>query len=116
MRELRAVINRAALLHDDKLLRSLHLPAELLGSTTTPRSDSSGSTGVSPRTRVGDAPQASETRELSPTAVSFRTLAKVELDYIQRVLAACSGNRTLAAQHLEITRQTLTRRLDEREE
>ena len=39
------------------------------------------------------------------------TLEEVELAHIRRVLAICGGNRTVAAQHLGITRQTLTKRL-----
>ena len=91
VRELRAVISRAALLHDDKLLRPQHLPAALAGS-------------------------APERKGASPSVSGLRSLAEVEIDHIQRVLAACGGNRTLAAQHLGITRQTLSRRLDEGEE
>jgi DNA-binding NtrC family response regulator len=36
---------------------------------------------------------------------------ELELAHIRRVLAICGGNRTMAAQHLGITRQTLTKRL-----
>ena len=39
------------------------------------------------------------------------TLEAVELGHIRRVLEICGGNRTLAAQHLGITRQTLTKRV-----
>jgi len=39
------------------------------------------------------------------------TLEEVELAHIRRVLDVCGGNRTLAAQFLGITRQTLTKRL-----
>jgi hypothetical protein len=45
-----------------------------------------------------------------PTA-SIPTLEAVELAHIRRVLEVSGGNRTLAAQHLDITRQTLTKRL-----
>jgi transcriptional regulator with PAS, ATPase and Fis domain len=39
------------------------------------------------------------------------SLEEVELAHIRRVLEICNGNRTLAAQHLRITRQTLARRI-----
>ena len=39
------------------------------------------------------------------------TLADVELAHIRRVLEVCGGNRTVAAQHLGITRQTLTKKI-----
>jgi DNA-binding protein Fis len=35
----------------------------------------------------------------------------VELAHIRRVLDICRGNRSLAAQHLGISRQTLAKRL-----
>ena len=39
------------------------------------------------------------------------TLEAVELGHIRRVLEICGGNRTLAAQHLGITRQTLAKKV-----
>jgi two-component system response regulator AtoC len=90
VRELRAVISRAALLRDDDLLRPSHLPSELVSAalaapaTTTPSTDGGS---------------------------AIPTLEEVELGHIRRVLDICGGNRTLAAQHLRITRQTLTKRV-----
>ena len=39
------------------------------------------------------------------------TLDQVELAHIRRVLDICRGNRTLAAHHLGITRQTLGKKI-----
>jgi transcriptional regulator with PAS, ATPase and Fis domain len=95
VRELRAVINRAALLHDDELLRAVHLPAELVAAAlTTP------------------APPPS----ISGGRTAIPTLEEIELGHIRRVLEICSGNRTLAAQHLGITRQTLAKKIGSAEE
>jgi transcriptional regulator with PAS, ATPase and Fis domain len=49
-------------------------------------------------------------------AAAIPTLAEVELGHIRRVLALCGGNRTLAAQHLGITRQTLAKKIDSADE
>jgi len=91
VRELKAVIGRAVLLHDDDTLQPAHLPAALisaaLNAPARPPLDSSGSRAAIP------------------------TLEEVELAHIRRVLELCGGNRTAAAQHLGITRQTLTKRL-----
>ena len=90
VRELKAVIGRAVLLHDDDTLRPAHLPDELVSAALAappPVVDASG------------------------TTASIPTLEAVELAHIRRVLEVCGGNRTLAAQHLDITRQTLTKRL-----
>ncbi len=47
----------------------------------------------------------------APAASAIPTLEAVELAHIRRVLELCDGNRTLAAQYLDITRQTLARKL-----
>ena len=90
VRELRAVIARATLLHDDTALRPAHLPAELLAAALA-------------------APAVAEVAGESATAIP--TLEEVELGHIRRVLEICGGNRTLAAQHLGITRQTLAKKI-----
>ena len=90
VRELRAVIGRAVLLHDDDCLRSEHLPTELIAAALA---------APAVATVEGDTP---------PT---IPTLEDVELAHIRRVLDICGGNRTLAAHHLGISRQTLTKRL-----
>jgi transcriptional regulator with PAS, ATPase and Fis domain len=90
VRELRAVIARATLLHDDTALRPAHLPAELLAAALA-------------------APAAVLAAGESSGAIP--TLEEVELGHIRRVLEICGGNRTLAAQHLGITRQTLAKKV-----
>jgi transcriptional regulator with PAS, ATPase and Fis domain len=90
VRELRAVVNRAVLMHDDDRLQVSHLPPELVAAALrTP--------AVSP--------------PVGATSVAIPTLEEIELLHIRRVLEICGGNRTLAAQHLGITRQTLAKRL-----
>ena len=90
VRELRAVISRAALLHDDDRLRPAHLPSELVAAALA-------------------APAITATAMDGASAIP--TLEEVELSHIRRVLDICGGNRTLAAQHLGITRQTLSKRV-----
>jgi two-component system, NtrC family, response regulator AtoC len=94
VRELRAVITRAALLHDDDQLRTAHLPAELVAAALS-------------------APVPAPPREvpLGGGAGAIPTLEEIELAHIRRVLDICQGNRTLAAQHLGITRQTLGKKI-----
>ena len=94
VRELRAVVQRAALLHDGQELGPEHLPREVRSAQPLPQ----------------DAPTP------SPTTEPIRTLAAVELEHLRRVLEQCHGNRTLAAQHLGITRQTLTKKIETSEE
>jgi DNA-binding NtrC family response regulator len=92
VRELKAVVSRGALMHDDDQLRVSHLPPELVAAALTmppPLPDGGSST----------------------VAASIPTLEAIELAHIRRVLEICNGNRTLAAQHLGITRQTLAKRL-----
>jgi two-component system, response regulator RegA len=45
------------------------------------------------------------------SSVVSRSLASIEIDHIQRVLAECGGNKSEAARRLRITRRTLQRRL-----
>jgi DNA-binding NtrC family response regulator len=89
VRELRAVIARAVLLHDDDVLGAAHLPAELVAAS------------------LAASPPAAEGAAVS----GIPSLAEVELAHIRRVLEICGGNRTLAAQHLGITRQTLHKKV-----
>jgi two-component system response regulator AtoC len=91
-RELKAVMTRAALMHDAELLLPEHLPAELVaGALAEPEPALDG---------PGDS-----------RLQGIPTLTEVELAHIRRVLEICDGNRTLAAQHLGITRQTLSRKI-----
>jgi DNA-binding NtrC family response regulator len=94
VRELKAVITRAALMHDDEILQVSHLPRELVAAAL-----------AEPDVPLeGVAGRAAELKGIP-------TLDDVELSHIRRVLTLCNGNRTVAAQHLGITRQTLARRL-----
>ncbi len=101
VRELRAVMNRAALLHDEALLRPSHLPPEiaasLLAAPVPAPAPASASASAAKRSAGG--------------AAAIPTLEEVEVAHIRRVLELCDGNRTLAAQYLDITRQTLARKL-----
>jgi transcriptional regulator with PAS, ATPase and Fis domain len=90
VREMRAVIHRAALLHDEEVLRPEHLPPEIVGAALRAEDPM-------PVPGAGKA--------------AIPTMAEVELWHIRRVLDLCGGNRTLAAQHLGITRQTLAKKL-----
>jgi len=91
VRELKAVIGRAVLLHDDDTLQPAHLPAALVtAALNAPSLPAAGDSGA---------------------RAAIPTLEEVELAHIRRVLELCGGNRTVAAQHLGITRQTLTKRL-----
>jgi two-component system response regulator AtoC len=92
VRELRAVISRAVLLHDDVLLMPEHLAPELIEAALS-------------------APTSGTGREADVSGSRIPTLEEVELSYIRRVLAICGGNRTQAAQHLGITRQTLAKKV-----
>jgi two-component system response regulator AtoC len=92
VRELRSVISRAALLHDGEVLLPAHLPRELFGHA--------------PKAEPRVEPLA------PPLEDKILTLAEVELAYIRQVLEYCKGNRTLAAQQLGITRQTLAKKVD----
>jgi DNA-binding NtrC family response regulator len=92
VRELRAVVQRAALLHDERELRPDHLPAELRSPASSPA--------------------LLQAQSSASSTDAIATLATVELEHIRRVLEQCHGNRTLAAQHLGITRQTLSKKID----
>jgi two-component system response regulator AtoC len=93
-RELKAVITRAALMHDAEILGPEHLPADLV------------------REALAEPEPEPQTPPDSPDALrGIPTLAELELAHIRRVLEICNGNRTQAAQHLGITRQTLSRKI-----
>jgi transcriptional regulator with PAS, ATPase and Fis domain len=77
-------------MHDAELLRPDHLPPALVAEAL-----------------AAPEPVASDADPLR----GIPTLADLELAHIRRVLEICNGNRTLAAQHLGITRQTLSRKI-----
>ncbi len=92
VRELRAVINRAVLMHDDDLLRPDHLPSSLVATALS-------------------SPLAAPSNDGHDGRAAIPSLEEIELSHIRRVLDVCGGNRTLAAQHLKITRQTLAKKV-----
>ena len=85
VRELKASLARAVLMHEGEVLGPEHL-GHLAGAARPPRT-------------------------LSSAGGPVPTLEEVELAHIRRVLDLSGGNRTLAAQRLGITRQTLTKRI-----
>jgi DNA-binding NtrC family response regulator len=91
VRELRSVITRAVLLHDGEVLLAEQLPVELVSAVLA-------------------APPSVEPAPGAPSR-AIPTLEEMELAHIRRVLEICGGNRTLAAQHLGITRQTLAKKI-----
>ncbi|HVU49245.1 MAG TPA: sigma-54 dependent transcriptional regulator [Polyangia bacterium] len=97
VRELRSVITRAVLLGDGEELLAEQLPVELVSAVLAapPRAAAGG--GASPGNPIP-------------------TLEEMELAHIRRVLEICGGNRTVAAQHLGITRQTLARKIGLKDE
>ena len=93
IRELRNVMERAAILCGGSLITLDHLPREL-----SRRSAASGAVEPAvPRDRI-------------------KTLAEVETDYIRTVLFHCGGNKTRAAELLGISRLTLRSKLREQDE
>jgi DNA-binding NtrC family response regulator len=97
VRELRSVITRAVLLNDGEELLAEQLPVELVAAVLT----------APPRAPAGVA--AAEGKPIP-------TLEEMELAHIRRVLEICGGNRTVAAQHLGITRQTLAKKIGAKED
>jgi DNA-binding NtrC family response regulator len=93
VRELRNLIERVVLLEAEDEIRPEHLPVELTRS-------SSGA----------DLPTSAAS--VFPPGV-VRTLADVEMLAIQHALSVCTGNKTLAAKQLGISRQTLRTKLKE---
>jgi DNA-binding NtrC family response regulator len=85
VRELSSAVKHGVALACDGVIDVEHLPEEL----------------VTPRRRV--APGAA--------AVDLRSLAEVEREHVERVVAACGGSQVEAARHLGIGRSTLWRKL-----
>ncbi|MCW5850702.1 MAG: sigma-54-dependent Fis family transcriptional regulator [Anaerolineae bacterium] len=95
IRELRNVIERAAILCDGPELTTAHLPSDLM--TSPPRPQVVGRS---------DSPQ------LPPTGLDLKSVvADLELDLIHQALERAGGNQTLAAQLLHISRDELRYRL-----
>ena len=99
MRELRNVLRRAVVLAGEETIRVEHLPAVLLGAADG-RADATAERF------------ASGTREtIDPHRLA--TLDETERHHIERVIAACDGNLSLAARVLGIGRTTLYRKLEQ---
>jgi DNA-binding NtrC family response regulator len=96
VRELRSTITRAVLLNDGEALLAEQLPIELVSAV------------------LAAPPEAGH--EARPQGRPIPTLEEIELAHIRRVLEICGGNRTLAAQHLGITRQTLAKKIGAKED
>jgi DNA-binding NtrC family response regulator len=92
VRELRSVIARAALMNDATTLEVEHLPDDVTATAPTEPLDL-----AEPAQVATDPP--------------ISSLAEVELAHIRRTLDLLGGNRTLAAQRLGISRQTLAKKL-----
>ena len=91
VRELRNLIERVVLLEAEDEIRAEHLPAELTARRT-------------------GGPAAVTAAGVFPPGV-VRPLAEVEKLAIEHALSVCSGNKTLAAKQLGISRQTLRTKL-----
>ncbi|MBI5837339.1 MAG: sigma-54-dependent Fis family transcriptional regulator [Candidatus Eisenbacteria bacterium] len=90
VRELRNVLERAILLHSDKVIRLSDLPPEVRSGSAAP----AGGTGF----RLGN-------------GQGIPTMADVEKMAIEFALGKCGGNKTKAAEALGISRQTLRTKL-----
>ncbi len=95
IRELRNVLERAAILGGREPIRAAHLPREIQPTTAEAESGSGGSS-----------PAPSSGADGRPA-----TLAEVEAAHIRHVLALAGGNKTRAAEWLGIARLTLRSKL-----
>jgi len=93
IRELRNVMERAAILAMGQTVTARHLPREIVGA---------GAAFVSPPVAVH-----------GTAAAPIRSLAAVEEDHIRQVLQQCGGNKTQAAELLGISRLTLRNKIKE---
>ncbi len=93
VRELRNLVERVVLLEAEDEIRPEHLPAELSG-------------------RQAGGPAAAGIAGVFPPGV-VRPLVELEKLAIAHALSVCSGNKTLAAKQLGISRQTLRTKLKE---
>ncbi|MGB4361303.1 MAG: sigma-54 dependent transcriptional regulator [Rhodoferax sp.] len=93
IRELRNVMERAAILAAGQIVTSKHLPKEIVGASPAP------ATPQAPAPVDATAP--------------IRLLSVIEEEYIRHVLQRCAGNKTQAADLLGISRLTLRNKLKE---
>lgn len=93
IRELRNVMERAAILAAGQTVISKHLPKEIGGASP--------------------APAASQASTPVDVTAPIQLLSVIEEDYIRKVLQRCAGNKTQAAELLGISRLTLRNKLKE---
>lgn len=91
IRELRNVMERAAILAAGQVVSARHLPKEIVGTTASPVTQ----------------PVFVQTRDMALN----QSLAAVEDEHIRHVLQRCGGNKTQAADILGISRLTLRNKL-----
>lgn len=94
IRELRNVMERAAILAAGQVVTARHLPKEI---------------GIP----ASEAPQKAVETQAVHSAFANRSLASIEEEHIRAVLKQCGGNKTQAAEVLGISRLTLRNKLKE---
>ncbi|MBP1612179.1 MAG: atoC12 [Acidobacteria bacterium] len=99
VRELQNVLRRAVVLAGEETIRVEHLPAALLGAADG-RGDAMAER-LAPGTH----------EKIDPHRLA--TLEEMERHHIERAIAACDGNLSLAARVLGIGRTTLYRKLEQ---
>ena len=104
VRELENAIEHASAVAEDDSLTAADLPVAF----RAPRLLTKGGEGGS---EPGASPAAGAAADAAPDARASWTLADVEREHIQRVLARHEGNATAAAKQLGISRTTLWRKL-----
>jgi two-component system, NtrC family, response regulator AtoC len=98
VRELRNVLERAILLHSDRVVKQSDLPPEVRsGSAPGPAAEPGG---PAPGFRLG-------------AGTGVPTMSEVEKMAIEYALEKCGGNKTKAAEALGISRQTLRTKVKE---
>jgi len=110
VRELRNVIERAAFLHQGRLLLPQHLALDAWPDSSPKQSQSA----AGQRDEESRAPRGSSTPALEISrAVSLPPKAQDDRERLLAALAACGGNQTRAAKLLGFSRRTLVNRLRE---
>jgi len=128
IRELRNMIERAALLCVGDAITPEHLPVEKMQAphgfrsvvepTTMPETARSATSGPPPpvppaTTPTAPGPPPTAIPAADRAAALEREMWQLERDRIVAALEACAGNQTRAAERLSISRRTLLKRLDQ---